>query len=81
MMSSRLNQVFVAIVSIIGLGLFSVAGPAQPGLAGPAESPGQPDEDGIQLPASNVLGAEDIWANPSFTGGTGNNGETASSEW
>jgi hypothetical protein len=75
-------RALVAIVSILGLGLFSVAGPAQPGLAGQPESPGQPDEVGVQgLPASNVLGAEDIWANPSFTGGTGNNGETASSEW
>jgi len=33
------------------------------------------------LPASNNLGAEDIWLNPNFTGGTGNGGETASSEW
>ena len=33
------------------------------------------------LPASNVLGGEDIWGNPTFTSGTGNNGETASSEW
>lgn len=34
-----------------------------------------------KLPASNVLGGEDIWTNPTFTSGTGNNGETASSEW
>jgi len=33
------------------------------------------------LPASNNLGAEDIWLNPNFTGGTGNGGDTASSEW
>lgn len=32
-------------------------------------------------PASNQLGGEDIWVNPTFTSGTGNNGETAHSEW
>ncbi len=33
------------------------------------------------LPASNQLGAEDIWGNPNFVSGTGNGGETAHSEW
>lgn len=65
---------------------FGQSGP--PDGAGPPESPGPPDhaspsdDEGIQgPPASNVLGAEDIWHNPTFTGGTGNNGETAHSEW
>ena len=32
-------------------------------------------------PASNVLGAEDIWKNPTFVGGITNGGTTAFSEW
>lgn len=33
------------------------------------------------LPASDNLGAEDIWHNPSFVGGITNGGSTAHSEW
>lgn len=33
------------------------------------------------LPASDELGAEDIWHNPSFVGGVVNGGTTAHSEW
>jgi hypothetical protein len=32
-------------------------------------------------PASNVLGTEDIWENPTFVGGITNGGTTAFSEW
>ncbi len=33
------------------------------------------------IPASNSLGAEDIWGNPTFVGGVVNGGPTAHSEW
>ena len=33
------------------------------------------------LPASDVLGGEDIWHNPTFVSGVANGGETATSEW
>lgn len=33
------------------------------------------------LPASDQLGAEDIWGNPTFVGGVVNGGPTAHSEW
>jgi len=37
---------------------------------------------GIQgIPASDSLGAEDIWQNPVFRGGVVNGGPTAHSEW
>lgn len=32
-------------------------------------------------PASNILGTEDIWGNPTFVGGITNGGTTAFSEW
>ena len=35
----------------------------------------------IGLPASDVLGSEDIWENPTFVGGVINGGPTASSEY
>lgn len=57
------------------LGLASLVGLAGIGSAPPAFA----QYEG--LPASNELGGEDIWGNPTFTSGTGNNGETASSEW
>lgn len=75
----RLSQVLIAILAMVGFGLFSGVASAQPGATGHAG--GSDDEGTLGPPASNVLGAEDIWANPSFTGGTGNNGETAHSEW
>jgi hypothetical protein len=37
--------------------------------------------DGAGLPASDVLGNEDIWENPTFVGGVINGGPTASSEY
>ena len=33
------------------------------------------------IPASDSLGAEDIWGNPTFVGGVVNGGPTAHSEW
>lgn len=33
------------------------------------------------IPASDSLGAEDIWRNPVFRGGVVNGGPTAHSEW
>ena len=39
------------------------------------------DESLIGLPASDVLGSEDIWENPTFVGGVINGGPTASSEY
>lgn len=33
------------------------------------------------LPASDQLGQEDIWQNPTFVGGVANGGPTAHSEW
>ena len=33
------------------------------------------------LPASDLLGGEDIWHNPTFVNGVANGGETATSEW
>lgn len=33
------------------------------------------------IPASNSLGAEDIWHNPDFRGGVVNGGATAHSNW
>ena len=33
------------------------------------------------IPASDALGAEDIWGNPTFVGGVVNGGPTAHSEW
>jgi hypothetical protein len=33
------------------------------------------------IPASNSLGAEDIWHNPDFRGGVVNGGATARSNW
>jgi hypothetical protein len=33
------------------------------------------------LPASDLLGGEDVWQNPTFVTGVANGGETASSEW
>ncbi len=35
----------------------------------------------IGLPASDVLGSEDIWDNPTFVGGVINGGPTASGEY
>ena len=35
----------------------------------------------IGLPASDVLGSEDIWANPTFVGGVIDGGPTASSQY
>lgn len=81
----RFSQILVMIISIFGVGFFSMAAFAQPEPpddTAPSDDAAQSDGEGILgPPASNVLGAEDIWANPSFTGGTGNNGETAHSEW
>jgi len=39
------------------------------------------DDSLIGLPASDVLGSEDIWENPTFVGGVINGGPTASSEY
>ena len=33
------------------------------------------------IPASDQLGGEDIWGNPTFVGGVVNGGPTAHSEW
>lgn len=33
------------------------------------------------IPASDQLGVEDIWGNPTFVGGVVNGGPTAHSEW
>lgn len=33
------------------------------------------------IPASDSLGAEDLWGNPTFVGGVVNGGPTAHSEW
>ena len=33
------------------------------------------------LPASDVLGVEDLWENPTFVGAVANNGPTAHSEF
>ena len=33
------------------------------------------------IPASDALGAEDIWGNPTLVGGVVNGGPTAHSEW
>ena len=33
------------------------------------------------VPASDILGAEDIWGNPTFVGGVVNGGPTAHSEF
>jgi hypothetical protein len=39
-------------------------------------------ETGIKgLPASDVLGSEDIWDNPTFVGGVQDGGPSASSEY
>lgn len=48
-----------------------------------ALSQGQRQTDtGIQgLPASDVLGSEDIWDNPTFVGGVQDGGPSASSEY
>jgi len=35
----------------------------------------------VGLPASDLLGGEDIWHNPTFVSGVANGGETATSEW
>lgn len=54
-------------------------------LGGPhaALSQGQAQTDtGIKgLPASDVLGSEDIWDNPTFVGGVQDGGPSASSEY
>jgi hypothetical protein len=47
-----------------------------PGLSQPASV-----EPSAGLPASDVLGSEDIWENPTFVGGVINGGPTASSEY
>jgi hypothetical protein len=42
----------------------------------------QQNGSGIKgLPASDVLGSEDIWDNPTFVGGVIDGGPTASSEY
>jgi hypothetical protein len=49
-----------------------------------AFSQGQAQNDPSQikgLPASDVLGSEDIWDNPTFVGGVIDGGPTASSEY
>ena len=33
------------------------------------------------IPASNTLGADDIWGNPTFIGGVANGGGTAHGVW
>jgi hypothetical protein len=50
-------------------------------LAGSAlgQTPGQMQITG--LPASDVLGSEDTWENPTFVGGVINGGPSASSEY
>lgn len=52
-----------------------VTATAQSQVAVPEASPG------AGLPASDVLGSEDIWENPTFVGGVINGGPTASSEY
>ena len=49
-------------------------------VASPALTQGS-DESLIGLPASDVLGSEDIWENPTFVCGVINGGPTASSEY
>ena len=45
-------------------------------------SPLQRTEDVVVgLPASDVLGSEDIWGNPSFVGGAANGGSTSHGIW
>ncbi len=49
------------------------------GAAGPAA-----DVEGAFLigpPASDVLGSEDIWGNPTFVGGVANGGSTSHGVW
>lgn len=48
---------------------------------GHAQSQAQKPESLIGLPASDVLGSEDIWDNPTFVGGVINGGPTASGEY
>jgi len=53
-------------------------------LVGVVSSPALTQDSGkslIGLPASDVLGSEDIWENPTFVGGVINGGPTASSEY
>lgn len=35
----------------------------------------------IGLPASDALGPDDVWGNPSFVGGTANGGSTSHGVW
>lgn len=46
-----------------------------------AQPRAQTPESLIGLPASDVLGSEDIWDNPTFVGGVINGGPTASGEY
>lgn len=65
MKSKNIVRLFEAVLVLIVLVGNSATGPAQ-----------------IQgLPASDQLGAEDIWGNPTFVGGVVNGGPTAHSEW
>jgi len=49
--------------------------------SGFSQSRAQSDSSIKGLPASDVLGSEDIWDNPTFVGGVIDGGPTASSEY
>lgn len=46
-----------------------------------SQNQAQTDSQIKGLPASDVLGSEDIWDNPTFVGGVIDGGPTASSEY
>ena len=54
------------------------------GSALPLFSQNKPSSSDVQikgLPASDVLGSEDLWDNPTFVGGVQDGGPSASSEY
>lgn len=63
-----------AIASFCGILALSLAGSAGAQMA-------DVDTQVQGIPASNSLGAEDIWHNPDFRGGVVNGGATAHSNW
>ncbi|HEY4031636.1 MAG TPA: hypothetical protein VGM25_14935 [Caulobacteraceae bacterium] len=76
------------LMSLCGLVVAALAQPvlAQPAPAQPQAAAAPPIATATQtwfkgLPASDSLGADDIWLNPTFRGGVVNGGASAHSNW
>jgi hypothetical protein len=66
-------------VGLLGIVVVALLGAWHPALSQGAAQDGSSQIKG--LPASDVLGSEDIWDNPTFVGGVIDGGPTASSEY